>query len=326
MEPYFGELFGNAHSLHSLGAASRAAVERARERIALALDLDDPSEVTFTSGATEGNQTVLRAAKGNYQVSPYEHASIDKLASAEGKVLKPGEQPTADLFAWMVVNNEIGTIYSDIPSAKQLLRDATQAIGKTFGSAAGVPPLSHLTYSAHKIHGPKGVGVLIGPPIEPLIWGEQEDGRRGGTLNVPGIVGCCLATEIAMNDQAANHALATKLKAIVTGHVLGIGGAHIHDFGPSSPFILSVGFEDLVAEPLIVELDALGYQVSSGAACSSRLNELSHVLLAYQVAPNVIRGTIRVSFSRQNTEESAEGLGIALKQAVEKLRKLRGFR
>ena len=345
MLPYFETQYGNANSLHAWGREAMAAVDKSRERVANLLGAYDPSQVYFTSGATEANNWVMRQRRSS-AVSPFEHSSIYEFVRfRQQKWIVDEYQPTflqhdglklvleqADyaLISVMAVNNEIGTIWEPgelSMSADLMHSDLTQALGKIPRQITLQSALDFASFSAHKFYGPKGVGGLYargGHILLPLmVGGEQESGQRGGTLNVPGIVGMGAAAAIAQDEMQDNLAKAAELRAIVLEELGPCQDYQINGGDSVSPYILSVSFKDLEGETLVIEMDQAGYAISSGAACSSRSTDPSHVLTALKMPKEWLRGTIRISFGRFNTKEAAQGLGKALKQATERLRKLR---
>jgi cysteine desulfurase len=337
MLPYLGDAFGNANSIHEPGRRAMAAVELARARVAELVEADDPAEIVFTSGATESNNWVLAIGKTT-AASPFEHSSVRETnAHFGGTVIGNDGYQLVELevnptcVAIMHVNNETGAILDLPPSieapdekegkAVMLLRDLTQSIGK-------VPlPSPERCYfasmSAHKFYGPKGVGALFCKSAIPEAWmhgGEHEYGLRAGTLNVPGIVGLGCAAAIAAEEADKNSRLVEKLRALVLSEVDKIQDVQLNSPQRSSPYIVSLSFLGVEGETLVVELDRRGFSISSGAACSSRSSEPSHVLSALGVAPEWIRGTVRISFGKYNTEAAATSLAKELRTAVEMLR------
>lgn len=334
MQPWLSEGWGNAHSLHEPGRRAMAAVEQAREQVASLLDCY-PEEIYFTSGATEANNWVLRGFR-KVLVSPLEHSSVREPALALGHSFVPMHRdlpepafPTwqqdgaPDLVSLMLVNNEVGAIYPSPPSGPKLHRDITQALGKI---PTDPTAMDLACFSAHKLYGPKGVGGLYarhGETPEPLlIGGEQEQGRRAGTLNVAAIVGFGAAAEIALDQRAEDMALVKELRQIVLEELSGVSDREVNGGPHISPYILSVSFLGIEGETLVIELDQAGFAISSGAACSSRSTESSHVLTALGLPPEWLRGTVRISFGRFNTKEAARELGMTLKTAVEKIRRI----
>ncbi len=337
MLPYFSEAFGNANSIHEPGQRARAAVELARERVAALLGEEEPGWITFTSGATEANNWIL-ALGTPLAVSPFEHSSVwetnryfkGEVLGNDGYTLQPPTKVTS-CAAVMHVNNETGAII-DLPRDLQvhdtqggmafsLLRDLTQSVGKV-----DLPKMERsyfASFSSHKFYGPKGVGALYSKMCIPATWvhgGEQENGLRAGTLNVPGIVGMGAAAAIALQEADDNRRHAEGLRALVLRELEKTSDVQLNSPANSSPYIVSLSFLGVEGETLVVELDRAGYSISSGAACSSHSTEPSHVLTALGIPMEWIRGTIRISFGKYNTEEAATNLAKELRKAVEKLR------
>lgn len=348
MRPWMDEHYGNANSIHSLGLRARDAVERARAQVAEAIGAEDPSEIVFTSGATEANNWLLSAFPGAW-VSPVEHSSIWEQVEPRGLRVLPNNphewvgsdliSPELDgLVSLMTVNNETGTQFV-LPPAELLHTDATQAIGKVPFSVRrppGLQPVDYVSFSAHKFHGPKGIGALYArdanfpPPL--LFGGEQESGHRAGTLNVPAIVGMGEAIQIAIDELEERSSKTNELRPIVLGLLEGEAdwvengvqsppgvSAGFQGLQPS-PYILSLSFLGIEGEALVIDLDRQGFAISSGAACSSRSTEPSHVLTAMGYPLEWIRGTIRISFGAFNTVDAAHILGKCLRTTVSSLR------
>lgn len=329
MLPFLGEECGNAHSIHQWGLRARNAVERARESVALLLGVDDPGEIVFTSGATESNNTVL-ASFGSIAISPFEHSSVREPALARGAELLPNDGwtlapgPDVDLVSVMAVNNETGAIL-EMPATSRSRRhcDATQAIGKVAFDAA---EFDFVSCSAHKFYGPKGVGVLTargGEAFEPLLrGGGHENGLRAGTLNVPGIVGMGAAAGLASARWEEDHSQAALHREALLTEIASIPDHRLLSPQASSPFIVGIAFDGVLGEALVIELDRLGFAISSGSACSSGSTEPSTVLMALGLPESWIRGAIRVSFGRENTPEAVGALAKNLAKAVLALRTL----
>ncbi|HLK17109.1 MAG TPA: cysteine desulfurase family protein [Fimbriimonadaceae bacterium] len=331
MLPFLGEDFGNANSIHAWGRRAADAVETARGQVARALGAEDPSQIVFTSGATEGNNWVLTSfAHGT--VSPFEHSSVREAAAFLGFDVLPNEglrlgtpREAGGFISVMAVNNEIGSRFDFggvRQSAKVLHSDITQAAAKY---AVDLGPLDYATLSAHKFYGPKGVGALYArdAPLPPMLHGgEHEHGQRSGTLNVPGIVGMGAAAAVAAERREIDAAHAARLGEIVLEEVRRVPHHRVNGGDDRAPHILSISFAGVLGEALVVEVDAAGYGISSGAACSSHSTEPSHVLRALRIPPEWMRGTIRISFGRFNTADAAYGLGAALRKAVTTLRSL----
>lgn len=357
MVPYFGERWGNANSIHAAGLEAREAVEQARAQVAELIGAQSPDEIVFTSGATESNNWLLRSFCDS-AISPFEHSSLYESARALGRNIldcdglnalfdlsgerlaisgdqsstnaverdRAGPIKPSSLLSLMKVNNEIGTVFQPERLSHEgycVHSDVTQAVGK-MPVAAG--QFDFVSFSSHKFYGPKGVGVLYARdglfPSPLLIGGEQEQGFRAGTLNVAGIVGMGAAAEIAANQMSPDSVLAWDLRSIVSE-----GLNKKLDFrengGPEvSPYILSVSFYGIEGEGLVIEMDRRGFAISSGAACSARSTEPSHVLTALGLEPAWLRGTVRISFGRFNTKEAAHDLVKALNAAVDSLKRL----
>lgn len=333
MLPFLKENFGNAHSIHQWGASAEHAVETARIHVAELIGAEDLSEVVFTSGATESNNWVLRLAHEagwNTFVSPVEHSSINEGAKHYGFNflefdIEGGFLPVeADLVSCILVNNETGQWFSrKIECGKaRVHRDVTQAAGKVMMDVA---VMDFASLSAHKLYGPKGAGALYvkGGAVDPMFHGgAQEDGRRSGTLNVPGIVGLGEAARIAKEEFSANWNHAGMLNDLVVSGLADVSDMRLNVQSSNSPHIVSVSFEGIEGEALVIDLDRKGFGLGSGSACSSGSNEPSHVLLAMGVDPEYIRGTIRISFSKFNTCESTQALVREIVESVSRLRRL----
>lgn len=324
MMPWFSECPGNAHSIHSLGLSAREAVEEARAHVARLIGAEDPVQVVFTSGATEANNWVI-SHFGKGQVSPFEHNSVKEPACKLG--FTTSDSPAEGGFlSHMLVNNETGVLFdlSEVRGSAEFLHsDVTQAVGKIPLSLDGIDSAS---LSSHKFYGPKGVGALyLRDPfcMRALIQGGgQEQGRRSGTLNVTGIVGMGAAAKLAMERQPADFEKATRLRELFLGSLK--SEYYLHERGGKySPFVVALNFWEVEGETLLIDLDRKGFAVSAGSACSSRSSEPSHVLRAIGAPEEEIRGTIRVSFGRSNTEASVIELAEAIEASLAKLRMLR---
>jgi len=330
MIPYMEEEFGNASSIHGFGQRAKQAVEEARERVAGLLQAEDPTQLIFTGGATEANNWVIASFTGGY-VSPFEHSAVREPALARGYQLLQNEAEQilppsghAELISVMRVNNEVGTVYDPKAfraHADALHSDLTQAAGKL---PIDVSELDYASLSAHKFYGPKGIGALFLrdalPPF--LAGGEQEMGARAGTLNVPGIVGMGVAAAIASDEVERDLAHASDLRQLMLDELRSVTDLRVNGGENVSPYVLSLSFYGIEGETLVIEADGAGYAISAGAACSSRSTEPSHVLTALGMDEPWLRGTVRISFGKFNTRDSASALAKILMQSTEKLRTL----
>ena len=202
--------------------------------------------------------------------------------------------------------------------------DATQAVGKV---PFAVGEADYVSMSAHKIYGPKGIGALyVRDPrqIRPLITGGgQQQGHRSGTLNVPGIVGLGAICRILIEESEKDRQHYANLRAIAIDRFTRCSHLHINEHRNNAPHILSISFEGVEGETMVLELDARGYAISSGAACSAEKTKPNHVLLALNSPPEWIKGTIRISFGKYNTQESTSDMASLVVETVNRLRKMR---
>ncbi len=336
MLPYLQQQYGNPSEIYTLGREARQAIDIAREQVAQLMNVQ-PAQIIFTSGGTEANNWAVKHAFENslihnFYYSAIEHASIidttkslakSNIASKVLPVTPTGLVDTAIFsdMAWakntltsiMWANNETGVI-QDIPYFADKVRqaggyfhcDAVQAIGKI--NADFSASLCHtMSISAHKIHGPKGVGALIIDRLidpSPLIHGgKQERGYRSGTENVAGIVGFGQAAEITFNESIDSTQHCLLLQKRLENKLEKIPGIKIfskHEKRlPNTSFFALEGID---GESMLMALDTEGIAVASGSACSSMSEEPSHVLLAMGVDEECARGAIRISLSKHNTD------------------------
>jgi len=355
MRPWFTERFGNASSAYALGHLSEGAVVVAREQAA-ALVGCTPAEIVFTSGGTE---SLNHAFKGVWEAFPtkrclvttaVEHPAVRALATwwqgQGGQVTEVGvdgdgcldlsaleaavHADTA-LVAVMAANNESGVLFPVAEAARiarakgaLLLVDATQAAGKMpMDAMAWGADL--LCLSGHKFHGPKGTGLLMirrGVRLKPLmLGGSQERGRRGGTENVPGIVGLGKAAELAL-VRLADMARVRELRDHFEGRLRAeVPRCRIHGTGADRlPNTSLVGFAGIEGEALQLKLAERGICISTGSACSTGMREPSHVLRAMQVPADLALGTVRFSLGRSSTGEELDQLLAILPALVSDLR------
>ncbi len=332
MLPFLGGEYANAHSIHQFGRHSRAAVEQARERVAKAVGAEDPSQIIFTSGATEACALAMNCSDGAF-VSPFEHSAVMEIAISRrlgiyqwnGQTLTRSDGHVHDGFsAVMRVNNVTGRILHHPAGAAIRFTDATQALGKV---ALNVTEDDMAAFSAHKIYGPKGVGALYAKDpnaLKPmLVGGGQESGYRSGTLNVPGIVAFGLAAELAADEMEMRSQHARELREIVLEQLAETRSWREIAAGAGVPNILGIAFMGIEGESMVLEMDAEGFAISAGPACSSGLGLALPPIMAENLPDGYTRGAIRVSFGVFNTRESARDLGKALAKAAVNLRRLR---
>jgi cysteine desulfurase len=369
MLPYFGERYGNAGSVnHVFGWAAKEAVDAARASIAANLHAR-PREIVFTSGATESNNLALRGVaeryrdKGRHIITvATEHPSVleplRKLARRGFEVtvlpvaLMPSPEagrvspepvaeairPDTILVSVMLANHEIGAI-QPVAEIARLCRqrgvlihaDATQAIGKIPVDVEQLG-IDLMSFSTHKIYGPKGIGALWvrrrepSVRLEPLIdGGGQESGLRSGTLNVPGIVGFARALELCCDEMSDEiERLATLRNCLFAGLSEAIAGVTLN--GPSLaselrlPGNLNVAIAGVEGESLLASMKELA--VSSGSACTSERPEPSHVLRAIGLGDEATRSSLRFGLGRFNTTEEVDLAVQAVSQTVSRLRQM----
>ncbi len=351
--------FGNPSSGHGFGRRARALVDEAAQQVAGAIGASRSEEILFTSGGTESDNLALRGALAAFPgehalvVGAAEHAAVlDTAADLEAmgrRVVRlpvdgrarvdPGaleaalDQQPVGLVSVIWANNEVGSIHDmeaicRICHARGVLvhSDAVQALGRLDVRVDRIP-VDLLSGSAHKFHGPKGAGFLFvrrGTRLAPQITGGlQQEGRRGGTENVPGIVGLGLALERATGNLGphADHLrrLASHFKSAlgkVPGMVM-LGDGAVADQLPGH---FSLCFEDVEGEALLLSLDLDGIAVSSGSACHTGSVEPSHVLLAMGLSRRQAKGCIRLVLGRHQVEEDLSYAAQRLREHVERLR------
>lgn len=358
MLPFYREHFGNPSSEHAYGWAADEAVRQARERVARLIGAS-PRTITFTSGATEALSLAIRGAAAVYggprhhivTVRTEHRAVLETCAAMEREGFEITTLPVrrdgtldperlADvvtdktlLVAAMWGNNETGVLH-DVPAIAEIahaegalvLSDATQAVGKVPVDVEAAR-VDLLALSAHKMYGPKGVGALYvrarGPRVrlQPQITGGmQEDGLRAGTLNVPGIVGLGAAATVARQrlstDTAHLLALRDRFEAGVAEHV---PGARIHAAdAPRLPNTSSVGVKNVHADRLLPLMRDVA--AATGAACSARSGQPSHVLRAMGYSDDQALGTLRFSVGRPTTADDVDAAVETLAAAVRSVR------
>jgi len=336
MLPYLGEQYGNAGSGHLLGRLAEGAVAHARSQLAQLLGCQE-AELVFNSGGTEGLNHAIRGVfeafpgRRHFVTTAVEHSAVlaiadwlqrqgvevtvlgvDRDGGLDLDALKAALRPDTALVSVMAANNESGVRFP-LAEAGALARaggalfhvDGTQAVGKVPLDLAGLP-VDLFNLSSHKLHGPKGVGALFvrrGLRLRPyMLGGGQERGRRGGTENVPGIVGLGKAAELAGQGLAAMDRVAGLRDRLEAGLQERVPGLQVHGAaGPRLPNTAFLSFQGIEGEDLFLKLSDRGVCVSTGSACSTGQREPSHVLRAMGVEPRAALGTVRFSLSRDTT-------------------------
>lgn len=353
MRPFYRSNFGNPGSAHWAGRRARQALEDARERVASLLGAW-PDEVIFTSGATEANNLAIfglaGAEPGHVVTSPVEHPSvgeplaalrrrgfvIESLAVDRFGLLAPEAmakvvRPETRLISIQLANSETGTIQPIVDLAgggtgrSPFHCDAAQAVGRLPVNfhALGV---TALTLSAHKFHGPVGIGALLlrrGTKLAPLIWGgHQQQGRRPGTEPVALIVGLAKALEMAHEEHEVRHRQVQQLRQQFL-ETLRAQAAPVILNGPESggvPHTVNLSFPGCNADALLMNLDLAKVACSTGSACSSGSLLPSPVLQAMHVAPEALRSALRFSLSHLLTEAEVQEAARRITRVVERLR------
>jgi len=357
MAPYMRDSFGNPSSTHSLGQEAQGVLEDSRAKVA-ALIKAKPSEIVFTSGATESINTALKGAarrakaKGDHIVySAIEHMAVINTCKAlarEGfRVTSIPVDPTGviDLDALtkqvrdrgivasvMAANGEIGTI-QPVEEVAKIVHDAGSILHVDAVAAEGQLPIDVkrlgadlVSLSSNDLYGPKGVGALYireGLRIEPIIHGGgQERGLRSGTENIPGIVGMARAAEIAtaeMEDEATR--LSSLRDRLIDGVLPEIRESHLNGHRTKRlPNNANIRFSYIEGESLILSLDMEGIQVSSASACTSKTLEPSHVLMAIGLKHEEAHGSLAFTLGRGNMGEDIDYVAAALPSIVKRLR------
>lgn len=363
MLPYFKDLYGNASSMHTFGGQVGSALVKAREQMAALLGAH-PDEILFTSCGTESDNTAILSAlnsqpeKRHIITTRVEHPGV--LALCHHLERNKGYEVTylgvdfkgrldmdeyaaaltkdTAIVSVMFANNEVGNVYpiqqmAEMAKEKGVLfhTDAVQAVGK-IPMNMGTLPLDFLALSGHKLHAPKGIGVLYirkGTRFRPFLrGGHQERGRRAGTENVPYIVGMGAAADLAAKHLPEETTKVAPLRdALEQGLVNNISDAVVNgDRDNRLPNTSSIAFKYIEGEAILLMLDRLGICASSGSACTSGSLEPSHVLRAMGVPFTYAHGSIRLSLSRYNTQEEVDFVLREFPPVVEKLRALSPFR
>jgi cysteine desulfurase len=377
MLPYFSKNFGNAMSVHGFGQEALEAIDDAREKCAQFFNCS-PSEIVFTSGATESNNLTVKGIlrswysiarkageKPHIITTAFEHHCVldackisEKEGRAEVTYLKPGKdglikvedvkkaiKPNTLLISVMYVNNEIGTVQPIAEIGELLAKinaeragkklspisfhtDATQAINY-FNCKVDELGVDLLSMSAHKIYGPKGVGLLYirkATAIKRIQdGGDQEFKMRAGTHNVPGIVGLGAAIEQINNQKSIIKTIESLRDYLIKRVLKEIPKSYLNGSAEKrSPNNANFRFDDVEGEGLILSLDLDGIAASTGSACSSGALEPSHVLLSLGLRHEQAHGSLRITIGKYTTKKEIDILITKLKDIVKRLRKISG--
>lgn len=361
MRPFFTELYGNPSSMHFFGGGVQKHLDSARRKVADLLGAS-PEEIIFTSCGTESDSTAIWSAlracpeKKHIVTTRVEHPgvlNVCKFLEAQGcrvtylpvdgegrlnlEDLKLAITPETALVSIMWANNETGVVFpveeaARITHAKGVLfhTDAVQAAGK-------IPinlkenKIDMLSISGHKLHAPKGIGVLYikkGARFSPfMLGGHQERGRRAGTENVPYIVGLGKAAELAMKNMDKENAVVKSLRdRLQEGLLRTVKNVRVNGGGAERlPNTANIGFEYVEGESILIMLSEKGICASSGSACTSGSLEPSHVMLSMGVPQTYAHGSVRFSFSVYNTGEEVDAVLRELPPIIERLRAISPF-
>jgi len=356
MLPFLTKYYGNPSSGYGFAAMARKAINLARERLAAFLGCQ-PTEIVFTSGGTESNNAVINSAlqldvRGKRVVtSSVEHSAVlrpcqdlakrgcdvtflgvDRHSNLDVTELEAAIRPETALVSIMWANNETGVVFpiekiAEICREKRVLfhTDAVQATGK-IPIRLRDSPINFLSLSAHKVHGPKGVGALYvsrGTRFSPLIaGGGQENGCRGGTENVASIVGLGKAAEVALKYLAEGKYNIRSMRDRFEKSVLeAVHGASVNGAGAARlPNTSSLSFEGVESSAALLLLDRQGICCSAGSACRTGSQEASHVLRAMNPSSDGARRSLRFSFGRFNTDAQIDRAIEVVPKVIDKLR------
>ena len=359
MMPYMDRIYGNPSSLHSVGQRANEALCDARERIAKRLGCT-PREITFTSGGSEAdNQAILSAAavgekKGKKHIisTAFEHHAVlhtleklkkqgfeielldvGKVGNITAEQVRAAIRPDTCLVTVMYANNEIGSVLP-IAEIGKVCREAGVIFHTDAVQAAGHLPINvatqnidMLSLSAHKFHGPKGIGVLYCRKCIPLVslieGGAQERGKRAGTENLPAVMGMAAALDDACEHMAENSAKLTALRDRLIAGLSKIPHSVLNgDPVNRLPGNVHFCFEGIEGESLLLLLDAKGICASSGSACTSGSLDPSHVLLAIGHPHEIAHGSLRLSLCETNTDEDVDDMLREIPAVVDYLRNM----
>jgi len=361
MDRFFSELYGNPSSMHYFGGQVQKYLDQARERVSMLLGCL-PEEIIFTSCGTESDSTAIYSAlranpdKKHIVTTAVEHPailnlckyletngyrvtylSVDENGMINLDELKSSITDDTAIVSIMWANNETGVIYpvekaAEIAKERGVLfhTDAVQAAGKIPINLKNTQ-IDMLSLSGHKLHAPKGIGVLYvrkGVKFVPfLIGGHQERGRRAGTENVPYIVGLGKACELAQKNMEKENTYVKNLRDMLEKKIIeNIKDVRINGYkSQRTPNTTSISFGYVEGESILIMLSERGICASTGSACSSGSLEPSHVLMAMKIPFVYAHGTVRFSLSIYNTEEEVDYVVKQTKEVVERLREISPF-
>ncbi len=362
IKPFFTERYGNPSSMHFFGGSVAREIANARANMAELLGAS-PHEIVFTSGGTESDSTAILSAlntlpeRREIVTTRVEHPavlnlckhlarfkgytvkwiSVDKSGMIDMEDVKRAINDKTAIVSAMWANNETGVIFPVVEIAEiaaghgaLMHTDAVQAVGKIPINLSKTN-INFLSLSGHKLHAPKGIGALYikkGTRFSPfMIGGHQESNRRGGTENVPGIVGLGEAARLAMNNFNEENTRVKKMRdRLQQGLLEKVSQARVNGRPESRlPNTLNIGFEFVEGEAILMRLDEKGICASSGSACTSGSLEPSHVLRAMGVPFTAVHGSIRFSLSRYNTEDEIEFVIEETPRIIETLRAMSPF-
>ena len=359
MQPYLAEQYGNPSSIHRFGSQVARKIQEAREQVASLIGAADPIEIIFTSCGTEGDNAAIRGVlesrpeKRHIVTTQVEHPAVLGLCQhlekkgyrvtwlgvdGDGMLdldeLRASLTDDTALVSVMYANNETGAIFpidtvGEIVKAKGIPFhvDAVQAAGKISLSLKN-SPVDLLTISAHKFHGPKGIGALYarrGLTFRPfMIGGHQELNRRAGTENSAGIVGMGKAAELALKTMGQDEQRVGALRDQLERSLLEVvPDSRVNGHRAKRlPNTLNVSFKYLEGEAILVLLDQDGICASTGSACTAGSVEPSHVLRAMGVEPDWLQGAVRFSLSRYNSDEEVRRVSETVPKVVQRLQSL----
>ena len=358
MTPYLTEVFGNPSSLYRIGAKAKEAVEDARLKVAELIGAKSANEIYFTSGGSEADNWAIKGVcrmlskkgKNHIITTKFEHHAVLHVCESmqkegfeityldvyEDGIVHPEDvrnaiKDTTALVTIMYANNEIGTI-QPIAEIGKICREAGVLFHTDAVQAMGNVPINVedecidlLSLTAHKFHGPKGCGALYvrkGVRFQTLIeGGAQERSKRAGTENVAGIVGLAKALELAVSTMDERKEKLTKMRNRLIDGLLNIERSRLNGNRDNRlPGNVNMCFEGIEGESLLLKLDLAGVSASSGSACTSGSLDPSHVLLSLGLPHEIAHGSLRLSFSDDNSEEEIDYLLKVIPETVEYLR------